>query len=33
LEEAASMTLEEFSALMTGKVENACFDLSKEVFQ
>ena len=32
LEEATSMTLEEFSELMTGEADNACFDLSKEIF-
>ena len=32
LEEITSMTLEEFSALMTGEADNACFDLSEEIF-
>ena len=32
LEEAASMTLEEFSELMIGDAETACFDLNKEIF-
>jgi len=33
LEEVTSMTLEEFSALMTGEAEDACFDLSDEIFR
>lgn len=33
VEDATSMTLKEFSALMTGEAEDACFDLSKEIFQ
>lgn len=33
LEEITSMTLEEFSELMTGEADNACFDLSQDVFQ
>jgi len=33
VEEAASMKLEEFSKLMTGDVEKACFDLSRDIFK
>lgn len=32
LEEAASMTIEEFAALMKGDNENACFDLNQDLF-
>jgi hypothetical protein len=32
LEEAASLTLEEFAELMLGNPEDACFDLKEEVF-
>jgi len=32
LETATSMTLEEFSKLMTGPLDRACFNLKKEVF-
>jgi hypothetical protein len=32
LEQATSMTIEEFSKLMTGNPNNACFNLKEEAF-
>jgi hypothetical protein len=32
LNEAASMTIEEFVALITGEPENACFELKGDLF-